>query len=643
LLQISHQDSEEREMTVEKIPAKWRLAAVFCVDMVATLGAWLTAYLVRFNGVVPIEFSHTGMLAAGAILPIHACLFMLMGLYRGIWVFASLPDLARIVRAVGVAAALTVILNVFLGFQPPVPRTVFLLHPVFLLLWMGGSRAAYRAWKEHSRYGDLLARGQPVIIIGAGRAGANLIGELSRSAEWRVVGLLDDDPNKTGREIAGNKVYGRIEDLSMWAARLKAKHAIIAMPSMSRAARQRAASACLKCGVHAMTLPAIEDVVRGGTPGRKFRDIDLYDLIGRAAVEINTPEVERLLSNRVILVSGAGGSIGSELCRQIARFRPAQLVLLEMSEFALYAIHSEMEERFPEVEIVPLAGDVRDRVWLEGVFSQHSPTVVFHAAAYKHVPLMEERNTWQAVRNNVYATYRIASVAAAHRAERFVLVSTDKAVNPTNVMGATKRMAEMVCQVLQQSVSTTSFEIVRFGNVLGSAGSVIPKFQEQIAKGGPITVTHPEITRYFMSIPEAAQLVLQAAAMGERGDVFVMDMGEALKIADLARDLIRLSGYSEEQISIVFTGLRPGEKLYEELLADQEETRQTHHPKLRIAKARTVPERWLSEVLAWMAQGVVPSDDEVRRDLRRWVPEYEPARRPTLSMVQSSPDRSRAG
>jgi FlaA1/EpsC-like NDP-sugar epimerase len=630
-------------MTIEKIPARWRQFAVFAVDMLATLVAWATAYVLRFNGRVPEEFLHTGVAAALAMLPIHAFLFSLFGLYRGIWVFASLPDLARIVRAVGAAAALTVILNVFLGLQPPVPRTVFLLHPVFLLLWMGGSRAAYRAWKEHTRYGDLLARGQPVIIIGAGRAGANLVGELSRSAEWRVVGLLDDDPNKIGRELAGYKVYGRIEDLSEWATRLRARHAIIAMPSMSREARQRAASACLKCGVQAMTLPAIEDVVRGGVPVGKFRNIDLHDLIGRAAVEINTPEVERLLTGRVVMVSGAGGSIGSELCRQIARFQPAQLVLLEMGEFALYTIHEELRERFPEVEIVPIAGDVRDRIWLEAIFSQHSPSIVFHAAAYKHVPLMEEHNAWQAIRNNVYGTYKIASVSVSHRVERFVLVSTDKAVNPTNVMGASKRMAEMVCQVLQQGAKHTSFEIVRFGNVLGSAGSVIPKFREQIAKGGPVTVTHPEITRYFMSIPEAAQLVLQAAAMGQSGDVFVMDMGEPVRIADLARDLIRLSGYNEEQVKLVFTGLRPGEKLYEELLADQEETRETHHPKLRIAKARNVPERWLAEVLGWMTQGSIPSDEEVRRDLRRWVPEYAPAKRPTLSMVPAPSDRSQAG
>jgi FlaA1/EpsC-like NDP-sugar epimerase len=630
-------EKEGLDRKLMKFSLYWRQAAVFVVDLLAVSAAWACAYLLRFNGSVPGEFMRSGALACVLALPVHAFFFHSFGLYRGIWIFASLPDLTRIVRAVIVATALTVVLNVFVGLTPAVPRSVFILYPVFLLFWMGGSRAAYRIWKEHARYGDLIARGQPVIIIGAGRAGANLVSELARSSEWRVVGLLDDDERKIGREIAGNKVYGPIEELSSWASLLKARHAIIAMPAMAREVRQRAAAICLRGGIHVMTLPAIEDVVSGNSISGRFRDVDLYDLIGRAPVEINTPEVERLLVGRVVMITGAGGSIGSELCRQIARFRPAQLVLVEMSEFALYTIHEDLRELFPEVEAIAIAGDVRDGVWLDAIFRQYSPSVVFHAAAYKHVPLMEERNAWQAIRNNVYGTYRVAHTCVAHRVERFVLVSTDKAVNPTNVMGASKRMAEMVCQVLQHDAMNTHFEIVRFGNVLGSAGSVIPKFQEQISRGGPVTVTHPEITRYFMSIPEASQLVLQAAAMGERGDVFVMDMGEPVRIADLARDLIRLSGCSDEQVKIVFTGLRPGEKLYEELLADQEETRETHHPKLRIAKAREVSSDWLMDVLDWMTQRSIPSDDEVRRDLRRWVPEYEPARRPGLSVAPRLP------
>jgi len=619
-----------------KSSTQWRQGAVFLADLIAVVGAWALAYLLRFNGAVPPDFLGSGVRACFVALPVHAVIFRAFGLYRGIWVFASLPDLIRIVRAVAVACVITVVLLVFVGFVPVVPRTVFVLYPMLLLGWMGGSRAAYRTWKEHYRYGDLLARGQPVLVIGAGRAGANLVSELSRSSEWRVVGLLDDDKNKIGREVGGLKVYGSIAELDKWAPLLKAKNAIIAMPSMAREVRQRAAAACLRAGIRAMTLPAIEDVMRGSASAWQFRDIDLYDLIGRAPVEVGQAAVQDMVNGRVIMVTGAGGSIGAELCRQITRCLPGQLVLLEMSEYALYSVHEELRERFPDVDVVPICGDVRDGMWLEAIFRQYSPAIVFHAAAYKHVPLMEERNSWQAIRNNVYGTYRLAAVCIANRVDRFVLVSTDKAVNPTNVMGASKRMAEMVCQVLQKGASTR-FEIVRFGNVLGSAGSVIPKFQEQIARGGPVTVTHPEITRYFMSIPEAAQLVLEAAATGQGNNVFVMDMGEPLRIADLARDLIRLSGYSEDQIPVVFTGLRPGEKLFEELLAAQEETLPTHHPKLRIARAREVDAEWLDNVLAWLTQRSIPSDDQIRRDLRRWVPEYEPAVRPSLTLVPRAP------
>jgi FlaA1/EpsC-like NDP-sugar epimerase len=323
------------------------------------------------------------------------------------------------------------------------------------------------------------------------------------------------------------------------------------------------------------------------------------------------------------MVSGAGGSIGSELARQIARYQPSLLILFELSEFALYQIEQEFTARFPDVTILCAIGDVKNRAVLDQLMQQHRPAVLFHAAAYKHVPLMEQQNAWQAVRNNILGTYTLAQAAQAHGVARFVLISTDKAVNPTNVMGTTKRSAEMVCQSLQQS-SGTAFVAVRFGNVLGSSGSVIPKFQEQIAQGGPITVTHPDITRYFMSIPEACQLVLQAGLMGSGGEIFVLDMGEPVKIVDLARDMIRLSGYTEQDIKIVYSGLRPGEKLFEELLADDEHTLPTPHPKLRIAQARSVDAAWLDEALDWLMREDVVCEASVKQKLREWVPEYTP-------------------
>lgn len=524
--------------------------------------------------------------------------------------------------------------------HPIVPRSVLVVSPLLLFLAMGGSRALYRASKEFYLYGGLVGQGKPVVVLGAGNAGASLARELSRSSEWRLIGLLDDDPAKHGREIYGYKVWGPISDLQQWATNMKVEHAIIAIPSASVDAQRRVATLCVRAGVRAMVLPALTTLTQGEAFLSRVRQIDLEDLLGREPVKIDMPHVEALLRGRVAMVTGAGGSIGSELCRQILRFEPAQLIAFDLSEYAMYRLTEELHERFPKLSVIPVIGDAKDSLLLDQVLARYTPHILFHAAAYKHVPLMEELNAWQAVRNNVLGTYRVARAAIRHDVKHFVLISTDKAVNPTNVMGASKRLAEMACQALQQSSTRTQFETVRFGNVLGSAGSVIPKFQQQIAKGGPVTVTHPEITRFFMTIPEASQLVLQASSMGQGGEIFILDMGEPVKIVDLARDLIRLYGFSEEQIRIVFTGLRPGEKLYEELLADDEATTRTPHPKLRIAQAREAPDNLLDELLPWLMQHRVPNDQEVRRDLRRWVPEYQPAVAPTLESVTAIPRAS---
>jgi FlaA1/EpsC-like NDP-sugar epimerase len=498
---------------------------------------------------------------------------------------------------------------------------------------MGGARAAYRATKEFYRYGGLLAKGKPVLVVGAGGAAAFLARELARSHEWRLVGFVDDDEIKQGRELSGVNILGPIAELPRFAKELKAEHVIVAIPSASIEKQKEVFALCIRNEIKAMVLPALTGLDEGKPFLSRIRSIDLEDLLRRDPVSIDTPGVEALLKRQVVMVTGAGGSIGSELCRQIAAFEPALMIAFELSEFALYQLSEEFHERFPNIALIALAGDVKDATVLDDIMRRFNPSVVFHAAAYKHVPLMEENNAWQAVRNNVLGTYRLGRMAIRHRVRRFVLISTDKAVNPTNVMGASKRLAEMVCQALQQGQDDTVFETVRFGNVLGSDGSVVPKFQEQIARGGPLTVTHPEVTRYFMTIPEAAQLVLQASSMGSGGEIYMLDMGKPVKIVDLAKDLIRLYGFRDDQIKIVFTGLRPGEKLYEELLTDDETTRPTPHPKLRIARAREVDREGLSEMLPWILQRSVLSDDVVRRDLRRWVPEYEPAALPSLEPV----------
>jgi FlaA1/EpsC-like NDP-sugar epimerase len=607
-----------------RLKAPWLSFSAFAFDLCSVAAAWLAAYVIRFNGVVPHEFWRGALHGLVWVLPLYGTMFRLVGLYRGMWVFASLPDLVRIAKAVCLGALLVMIASVMIQPEPIVPRSVLMVSPLFLFLAMGGARAVYRTVKEFYLYGGLVGQGKPVLVLGAGNAGANLVRELKRSGEWRLVGLLDDDPVKQGRELYGYQVLGPIADLQRLTAELKIEHVIIAIPSASVEAHRRIATLCVRAGVRALVLPRLTALTQGQAFLSRVRQIDLEDLLGRDPVSIDTPHVDDLLKNRVVMVTGAGGSIGSELCRQILRFAPAQLIALDVSEYATYRLNEELREKFPEVSLVPVVGDAKDSLLLDQVMLRHTPHIVFHAAAYKHVPLMEELNAWQAVRNNVLGTYRVARAAIRHDVRRFVLISTDKAVNPTNVMGASKRMAEMVCQALQQSTTATKLETVRFGNVLGSAGSVIPKFQEQIARGGPVTVTHPEITRFFMTIPEASQLVLQASSMGQGGEIFLLDMGQPVRIVDLARDLIRLYGFTEEQIKIVFTGLRPGEKLYEELLADEETTTRTPHPKLRIARAREVPGNLLDELLPWLMQHRVPPDDEVRRDLRRWVPEYQP-------------------
>lgn len=598
---------------------------VFLFDLCAVVAAWLGGFWLRFNFAWWPEFTETALWGLVWLLPVHAVACQLAGLYRGMWVFASLPDLVRVLKAVAGSSAAALVYMVLYRTEYPVPRSLLVVYPLLMLFIMGGGRMGYRLWKEHRLFGGLITQGKPVIVVGAGRAAAMLIRELERSPDWRVVGLLDDDSKKWGRELAGYRVLGAIQDLQQVAEDLKARHVILAVPSASSEMRRKVAEQGNHSGLQLLTVPGLEDIMSGRVSVHQIRKVEIEDLLGRDSVQIDTVHVGELLKDKVVLVTGAGGSIGSELCRQLAGFAPSGIVLFEQTEYALYMIEQWFHQYRPEIRVIPLAGDVKDVLRLEDVFREYRPQVVFHAAAYKHVPLMEVGNAWQAVRNNVLGTLNVARMAQKHGAERFVLISTDKAVNPTNVMGATKRLAEMLCQALHAWHDGVKIEVVRFGNVLGSAGSVIPKFQEQIARGGPVTVTHPDITRYFMSIPEAALLVLQASAMGVGGEIFVLDMGEPVQISHLARNMIRLSGFTEEQIKIEYTGLRPGEKLYEELLADAEQTRATPHPKLRIAKAREVERGAACEIEAWITQTASLSDEDVRTGLRKWVPEYQPA------------------
>jgi FlaA1/EpsC-like NDP-sugar epimerase len=605
---------------LKQLRPTYRAALAFSHDVLASAGCWLIAFWLRFNLDIPEGFLPALAAAVAASVPLHALIFWSLGLYRGSWRYASLPDLKRIAIACFIGAlAVPAVLALFRA-GTSVPRSTYILAPLLLAAIMSGGRVAYRAWRERVLYGEVHFVGEPVLVIGAGDVTVNLMRELERSRQWRVVGILEDDVAWHGQAVLGVRVLGGLDEVGRWARELDCLHAIVSLPAASAGVRRRAVELADAAGLTALTVPSYHDLLSGKVTASQIRRIELEDLLGREQIVLDDAGLSQLIKGKVAMVTGAGGSIGSELARQIARFKPARLVLFELNEYALYNV--EQEFATAETPVASVIGDVRNPDRLEAVFSRFKPSVVFHAAAYKHVPLMEIDNAWEAVQNNVLGTLRLARAARAHGVQKFVLISTDKAVNPTNVMGATKRLSERVCQALQRA-GGTHFVVVRFGNVLGSTGSVIPKFREQIARGGPLTVTHPEITRYFMLIPEATQLVLQAGLMGHDGEIFVLEMGEPVKIFDLARDMIRLSGLSADDIRIEFTGLRPGEKLHEELLSDRERTLPTPHPKLRIALASEAPsEAWLAEVEAWLSRPGCPRDEEVKRELGRKVPEY---------------------
>lgn len=597
-------------------------------DATVVAVCWNVTYLFRlgFERWISARPGYDAMVMAGVIAAYLAA-FVAFKVPQSMWRFSGFGEVKRLTLACAIAGVASAAVVIGLGLVK-VPRAVLALHPVVTLMGVCVVRIAYRMLYEHMR--SRIARGaeggpRRALVLGAGAAARLLLAGISEQG-WAVVGLFDDDPAKRGARIGGAPVLGPIEAVRDASLRGGATHVVVALPSASPAQRRRALELAAATGLPVLTVPTVDELRTGKSRIERLRDIEPEDLLGREPVQLDEAGIGEILTGRTVMITGAGGSIGSELCRQVARYAPARLVLYELSEFNLYTIEQELSESFPAIELVRLVGDVKDLEHLRRTLAQWPPQVVFHAAAYKHVPLMEEHNAWAALRNNTLGTYHAALAAAEAGVERFVLISTDKAVNPTNVMGATKRAAEMVISALAQQHPGTRFMAVRFGNVLGSSGSVIPKFKEQIAKGGPVTVTHPDIIRYFMTIPEAARLVLQAAAIGESGQVLVLDMGEPVRIVDLARDLIRMAGHTTDEIRIEFTGLRAGEKLYEELLASEDRTMPTPISALRVARLRDShwPVNWRQVI--GDAPGVEPErhDGDIRSLLMALVPEYRP-------------------
>lgn len=605
-----------------------RSLVITSFDMFAVVVAWVMAYALRFNfdyRMIELYDPFSYLLVLLLVVHFFACRFL--RLHRGIWVFATLRDIYRTIQVAGISL-LTLLLYRALVYHESslIPRSIYILYPLLLVCIMGGARFLWRAVNDRRNFFAPQSNAKPVIILGAGDAGLLLMRELDRSNQWKVVAFLDDDPRKHGLEVNGRRVIGNTSELAKPLRDYGVKHVIIAMPYAAREVLHKVTTIALAEGAGIYTVPNLEDLMSGRVSINAMRPVNIEDLLGRDTVQLDTNNISELIQNKTILVTGAGGSIGSELCRQIFKYNPKSIVLVEISEFALYEIHQWFSSKNTAVKVIPLTADVKNTSRMREIISNYKPDIIFHAAAYKHVPLMEVYNAWEAVRNNSFGTYNVAKIAVENGVKNFILISTDKAVNPTNVMGASKRLAEMLLERMQTfHGDTTTFNMVRFGNVLGSTGSVIPKFKSQIEKGGPVTVTHPEITRYFMSIPEAAQLVIQAASMGRGGEIFVLDMGEPVKIVDLAKNMIKLSGYSEDEISIEFTGLRPGEKLYEELMADEENTSSTTHGKLRIARPAPTKEGLIKAFEQWVSESDVRTDAEVRTQLQVWIPEYKPA------------------
>jgi FlaA1/EpsC-like NDP-sugar epimerase len=605
-------------------PHRERLALLLDLAVVAL--AWQFTYLFRlgFERWFSARPGYDGLVLLGA-LALYAAALLILRVPKGMWRFSGFGEVKRLALACGGAGLVTATAVLMLHLNG-VPRAVLTLHPVFALMLLAMMRMGYRMLYEHmrSRISGSAVEQRRALVMGAGDAGRLLVAGLQHSHGWVIVGFLDDE--KRGARVAGVPVLGHLEQAPEFSVMHGITHIIIAMPGATVPQRRKALDIAGKVGLPVLTVPSSEELLSGRSV-KQVRDIEPEDLLGREPVELDEGGISECLNGKVVLITGAGGSIGSELCRQVARYGPSKIVLYELSEFNLYTIEQELSEKFSHIPLVRLIGDVKDLEHLRYVFGKYKPQIVFHAAAYKHVPLMEEENAGAALRNNTLGTYHASLAAAEHGAERFVLISTDKAVNPTNVMGATKRAAELVISHMAGQGHATKFMAVRFGNVLGSSGSVIPKFKEQIAKGGPVTVTHPEIIRYFMTIPEAARLVVQAAVIGETGQVLVLDMGEPVKIADLARDMIWLTGRSVDDIRIVFTGLRPGEKLFEELLADADTTLPTANPHLRCAQlaARPRPRPGLADMVDWATQIDAAGRLEnkfARAELKRWVPEF---------------------
>ena len=590
------------------------------------LAAFISIYLRFDSNKIPANYLSLLISYMPLTVVIYLISFYLFKLYGRIWRYASATELIAIVMANIAASTAWYFISLYIGAV--LPRSLYVFTGLLLIFFVGGSRLSLRFYSyvmNKPKYRQIQRKKNKVLIIGAGDAGAMLLREIERYhiANRQVVGFIDDDKNKTGKILLGVKVLGTRNELVKIASEKGIDEIIIAMPSVKGKEIKAIINICKETNCKLTILPGLYEIIEGKVSISQLRSVEIEDLLGRDPVKLDTTAVKEYLAGKRVLITGAGGSIGSEIVRQVAKMQPKKLLLLGKGENSIYEITQELKINCPEVKTVPIIADIRDKERIKAIMDYFEPQVVFHAAAHKHVPLMEYQPA-EAVRNNILGTKVVADEAAAHNVETFVMISTDKAVNPTSVMGCTKRVAEMYVQSMNKN-SGTRFVAVRFGNVLGSRGSVIPLFKKQIAKGGPVTVTHPDMKRYFMTIPEASQLVLQAGAMAKGGEVFVLDMGEPVRIYDLAKDLITLSGLIPgKDIEIKITGLRPGEKLFEELLSAEDGTEKTTHKKIFTARIKEIDKAGLDKKISKILE--ITDGEEVVAALQKIVPTYMPNR-----------------
>lgn len=597
--------------------------AVVAHDLVMIWAGWIISRALSVSGSQGLETPLRAFLLPEIplIVLIQGSVFWFTGLYRGLWRFASLPDLWNLVKGALIGTVL-VMLALWLTGSSLLARhpQLVIMYPVALVLFLGTPRMLFRSWKDATRAERKVHARARTVILGAGHTGVALLRELQRSGAYQLLGFLDDDESLRGARIHGVKVLGDIQQLPRLSEEMAIQLAIIALPTASNEQMQRVVSLCEQSTIQFKTLPTLSDLGKSDTPSRldDLKKVALEDLLGREAVALDWQSLRSSFAGRRILITGGGGSIGSELVRLVAELNPSTLCVLDQSEYNLYRIELELSEQHPDLNIVYLLGDVTDQATLQYVLSENQPQTILHAAAYKHLPILQGQ-VREAFVNNVLGTRRLADAAVKHKVDSFVLISTDKAVNPSNVMGATKRIAELYCESLNQQ-EITRFLTVRFGNVLNSDGSVVPRFKEQIKRGGPVTVTHPDISRYFMTIHEAAALILQAATLGQGSEIYVLDMGEPIAIRFLAEQLIRLDGKQPDiDIDIVYTGLRPGEKLHEELFYAAEKLQPTSHPKILQTRVQAIDTKQLNQLLDQAEQASKHYDLEQLNDLLQHI------------------------